>query len=86
MALSKRQLRELAARHGEATTRIRRAMVRAKMEGRQAVAVEHVLDLLDPEGAWTYGEPQPEEAAAPPDPREDPITGCLPVTAEPGSH
>ena len=42
---------------------------------RRYVLIEHVLGALDPEHRIVV-------AIRPPDPRADPLTGCLPVTAD----
>jgi len=48
-------------------------------EGSQYVLIGRVVHLLDPGNQFTRPPP-------PPDPRADPLTGCLPVTApEPGA-
>lgn len=71
------------------------ARVRGALEGYQAsagpgasVSVAHVLDLLNPRGMWSLDPGRRKELettpAAPP-PGVDPMTGCRPVTASPGS-
>lgn len=54
-----------------------------------SVSVRHVLDLLNPRGMWAhdpeYGQAAQQEAGAGPAPADaDPLTGCKPVTPEPG--
>jgi hypothetical protein len=44
-------------------------------QGQTHAPIRDMLDLLDP--AWT-----PPAAQDKPDPRADPVTGCLPVTAD----
>lgn len=66
------------------------ARVRGVLEGYQeregrdmAVSISHVLDLLDPRGLWSldpaYRKVAREQAAST---GADPMTGCLPVTAQ----
>lgn len=71
------------------------ARVRGALEGYLAshgpdvsVSVRHVLDLLDPDGMWShdpeYGRAAQQAGTGPPPADADPLTGCKPVTPEPG--
>lgn len=83
--LTRRALHRLVSRQAEALTRVRQYLVSARSKGSTHVPIDHVIDLLDPEGCWQTEGPQLQTAVLPPpDPRADPITGCLPVTADGG--
>ena len=82
-----------AAQDAETVERVREALDSywASHGPGAMVAVSHVRDLLDPRGMWSL---DPERrsprravhnAEGPPqelDPRADPMTGCLPVSAD----
>ena len=77
MRRPRRRPRKLASEHDCLAAR-RSAALAAELnsqaaDGKQYVLIGRVLEALDPGGL---------RSAPPPDPRADPLTGCLPVTAE----
>jgi hypothetical protein len=85
MRRSRREL-EAALDVAEASVgRVRQWCTQALDQGTRTVDARMVLELTDPHStAWSYAVKREEGLAAgePPDPRTDPVTGCLPVTAD----
>jgi hypothetical protein len=82
----------------EAVGRITAAARAFENHGIEYIHVRQVLDLADPQGEWARDtapltaadfrprQPAPRQPAmpapAPPDSKADPLTGCMPVTAQ----
>jgi hypothetical protein len=71
--------RRQPAQPDEAAERVRKIAEAYQKYGLHHMPVSQVLDLLKPDGDWTRDAVQIEGS----DPRADPITGALPVTAPP---
>jgi hypothetical protein len=90
----RRELSSQLASDAEALYRILALARGLQAGGIDAMSVTQVLDLADPAGEWAktagrlVAEPprgmlSGEPVMVRPDPRADPLTGCLPVTPEP---
>ena len=90
MSLRARARKDQADQGAQAVERVRGALegYLASHGPDVSVSVRHVLDLLNPHGMWSH-DPEHGTAAQPagtgPPPADaDPLTGCKPVTPEPG--
>lgn len=81
---SRRQLEEELQVSRAAVFRARTFCREQVGKGHDFVSAQAILELLDPMGRWEYAAVERKEGPAPemPDPRADPLTGCLPVTAD----
>jgi hypothetical protein len=66
------------SRDTEAASRVRKIALEYKKYKLDHMPVDQVLDLLNPDGDWTRQAITLEVR----DPGTDPLTGCLPVTAQ----
>lgn len=78
MGLTQSRHARQAERDAEAVGRVREVLGKYKEAGATMVPLAQVLDLLRHDGRWTREAITLQLT----DPRADPITGCLPVTAK----